>query len=291
MRKLGLVSVAALVAALGTAEVAAAQVCGDANGNDTVSVTDGVQALRAAAALSSTCEDGCDIDGSGAVTVSDGVNILRKAAGIAINEACDFTTQEANSVVGPSFGLFDALTKVPGVGSSSLVASAATGCDNDGSVVTMTGTSGSASTTTFTSCEIGGTIFDGVIGRIVLGDGFTVGFQDFTITRNGKTHGVSGQLGVTTSAEGRRISGKLTVDSSDRGTYTIEFQRILVIADGSVRQGLLVYDLSDASTPKIAGIRITFDESDDLAVTILLRNKQVRQLILDRNTRLLHLPG
>ena len=36
-----------------------------------------------AAGLSSSCEDGCDVDGSGAVTVSDGVNILRKAAGLA----------------------------------------------------------------------------------------------------------------------------------------------------------------------------------------------------------------
>mgnify|MGYP003693732739 CR=1 FL=1 len=76
-----------------TATPPAAQTCGDANGNDDVTVTDGVQALRAAAGLSSSCEDGCDVDGSGTVSVTDGVNILRKAAGFAINEACDFTSR------------------------------------------------------------------------------------------------------------------------------------------------------------------------------------------------------
>ncbi|MEB2285981.1 MAG: hypothetical protein B6D46_04835 [Polyangiaceae bacterium UTPRO1] len=65
------------------------KVCGDVDANGVVSVTDGVQVLRAAAGLTSDCTDAiCDIDVSGAVTVTDGVVVLRKAAGLAITENC-----------------------------------------------------------------------------------------------------------------------------------------------------------------------------------------------------------
>lgn len=65
------------------------KVCGDVDDNDVVSVTDGVQVLRAAAGLSNDCTDAiCDIDVSGAVTVTDGVIVLRKAAGLNITENC-----------------------------------------------------------------------------------------------------------------------------------------------------------------------------------------------------------
>ncbi len=66
--------------------------CGDADGNGTVSVTDGVQALRAAAALPSSCTPGrCDVNDDGAVTVTDGVNVLREAAGLAPALTCPGT--------------------------------------------------------------------------------------------------------------------------------------------------------------------------------------------------------
>ncbi len=72
-----------------SAGTATAQVCGDADSSGSVTVTDGVQALRAAAGLSTSCTGNtCDVDGSGSVTVTDGVNVLRKAAGIAITENC-----------------------------------------------------------------------------------------------------------------------------------------------------------------------------------------------------------
>ncbi len=63
--------------------------CGDADGSGAVTVTDGVQTLRAAAGLSSSCTAAtCDVDGSGSVTVTDGVNVLRKAAGLGAPDAC-----------------------------------------------------------------------------------------------------------------------------------------------------------------------------------------------------------
>src|SRR5690349_6248551 len=62
---------------------AVSDACADANGDGLLGVTDGVQALRAAAELPSPCTlFRCDVDGSGAVTVTDGVGILQRAAGI-----------------------------------------------------------------------------------------------------------------------------------------------------------------------------------------------------------------
>lgn len=56
-------------------------VCGDADGNGSITVADGVQTLRAAAELSSTCTPArCDVNGDGAFSVSDGVQVLRAAA-------------------------------------------------------------------------------------------------------------------------------------------------------------------------------------------------------------------
>lgn len=66
-----------------------AQECGDADGSGHVTVSDGVQTLRAAADLSSDCTVAvCDVDGSGAITVTDGVLVLRKAAGLATSDRC-----------------------------------------------------------------------------------------------------------------------------------------------------------------------------------------------------------
>ena len=66
-----------------------AETCGDADASGAVTVTDGVQALRSAAGLSTGCTPArCDVDGSGSVTVTDGVNVLRKAAGLSAPSAC-----------------------------------------------------------------------------------------------------------------------------------------------------------------------------------------------------------
>ena len=81
---------AAIVAMLVTVSAGsvAAQTCGDADGSGTITVTDGVRVLRAAAGLGD-CELAlCDADGSGTVTVSDGVNVLRAAAGLGDPTGC-----------------------------------------------------------------------------------------------------------------------------------------------------------------------------------------------------------
>ena len=73
----------------GASAAAGADVCGDADGSGAITVSDGVQTLRAAAGLAGTCTPArCDLDGSGSVSVSDGVNVLRAAAGLAVTFAC-----------------------------------------------------------------------------------------------------------------------------------------------------------------------------------------------------------
>jgi hypothetical protein len=66
-----------------------AAVCGDADSSGAITVTDGVNVLRAAAELSSACTLArCDVDGNGSITVTDGVNVLRAAAGLSFTANC-----------------------------------------------------------------------------------------------------------------------------------------------------------------------------------------------------------
>ncbi len=97
-----------VIAAVGAASAAT---CGDADGNGSITVTDGVQTLRVAAELPSTCTGRvCDADGRGQVTVSDGVVILRAAASLPAKLSCG--TEIA--------GLFGGVTKVLGAASARL---------------------------------------------------------------------------------------------------------------------------------------------------------------------------
>lgn len=63
--------------------------CGDADQNGSITVTDGVQTLRAAAALPSDCTPArCDVDGNGTISVTDGVQVLRAAALLPFTPRC-----------------------------------------------------------------------------------------------------------------------------------------------------------------------------------------------------------
>lgn len=274
----------ACVLGLMVAVPAAAETCGDATGDDNVTVTDGVQALRAAAGLSSSCEDGCDVDGTGSVTVSDGVNVLRKAAGIGINEACEFTAQEANGVVNPSFSIFGGMTKVPGVSSNAFAA--AGGCDNDGTI--DVNTTPSVSSATFTNCRLGPAILDGTIARATFAQGIVLSFDGLQVKRvkTGEVHTINGQLGVVDNQGTKRIAGTLNVTSSKRGSFTIQLQRVVLAGDGSVIDGFVIYDLSKTTGGKIARIQLDFT-TDPATARVQLRNQEVKQFLLDSDTGLL----
>src|SRR5262245_11976990 len=90
---------------------ALAQACADADASGSVTVTDGVRALRAAAALPPECPLAlCDVDGGGTVTVTDGVTILRAAAGLAVTLACNGLPPPADPRSGGAVTVFDATT-------------------------------------------------------------------------------------------------------------------------------------------------------------------------------------
>jgi len=93
---------------------AAAQLCGDADGNGDVSVTDGVRALQAVAGIPDRCDARCDLDGDGRTSLSDGVNVLRLAADLSAFTACPVLpglvlTPIASQLTAPLF-----LTGAPG---------------------------------------------------------------------------------------------------------------------------------------------------------------------------------
>jgi hypothetical protein len=82
------------------AAFAEARLCGDADGDARITVTDGVDVLRAAGGLPSVCSGAaCDVDGSGTATVTDGVAVLRMAAslppppGACEDDACEFVDE------------------------------------------------------------------------------------------------------------------------------------------------------------------------------------------------------
>ena len=164
------VGVAFIVVAWGAAGPgdARAQVCGDADGNGAVTVTDGVQVLRAAAGLSTSCGAGrCDVDGSGAITVTDGVNVLRRAAGLSIAAACPTgsTSESVRAILGE-------MTKIAGVSVTtsaalrSAVTSAGSADCTDGGVIEIEGQK-----STFIDCRFGTLLINGsVTTTIILSD-------------------------------------------------------------------------------------------------------------------------
>jgi glucose/arabinose dehydrogenase len=80
----------ALVVAVGAFTTAEAKVlCGDADGDGSVTDTDGVHALRAAAGLPTTCPlAACDVDRDGAVSTADARAVLRISVGVSRPEDC-----------------------------------------------------------------------------------------------------------------------------------------------------------------------------------------------------------
>jgi hypothetical protein len=92
-----------MLAWAGVSGAAAATICGDADGDGVVTITDGVRILRLAAALDETCATtGCDVDGSGQVSVTDAVLALRRAAGLTIVDGCGGGTITGRLLIAPA---------------------------------------------------------------------------------------------------------------------------------------------------------------------------------------------
>ncbi len=225
---------------LGAGSVAA-QVFGDADGSGTVTVTDGVQTLRAAAGLDSMCTLAtCDIDGSGAITVTDGVGVLRIAAGLDVTQSCPGGStgqpQTMLQQLQPLFKQGVAFATNPPV----------TACLNsaDGGIDVSTDATGT--TMTFTTCQVDDAIeFDGdvLIGATVLGfdslEADTAGAEDYICD-------FSGTLTLGSAGSGKTLNGILDdVNTDSVDTMTVTFDHATVVA-GKLTGGTATIDLTNS---------------------------------------------
>lgn len=259
---------------------AEAQVCGDADNSGSVSVTDGVQALRAAAGLSSTCDtnSNCDIDGNGSVSVTDGVNILRKAAELPVSEACVAgTNSEVASLLKqsiPVFGGFGQLTKI---GSASANAAEAP-CENADGFVSFDEVNNEFD---FDNCRLEGSIFDGFIAvggntlffDLDITDDFGGDIEFFTDT--GLTFEDSGGNVILTGQLG------LTDFAGDLGDFSVTFEGLVTDPNGNSIGGSVLFDASESDIEGLAEIRVGFNGSTIQPVDLILTDQSVQHFNFD----------
>jgi hypothetical protein len=276
-------NLAAIAACLVVASsvTAEAQVCGDADNSGAVTVTDGVQVLRAAAGLSSTCDtnSNCDVDGNGSVSVTDGVNVLRKAADLPISEACAAgTNTEVASLLKqavPVFGGFGQLTKL---GSASANAAAAP-CENDDGSASFNETDNDFE---FDNCRLGDVTFDGFIAV----SGNTLFFDlDITDDLDGDIEFFT-DTGLTFEQSGDNVilSGQLglTDFSGDLGDFSATFEGLVTDPNGNSIGGSVLFDASESDIEGLAAIRIGFDGTSTVQpVDLILTDQSVQHFNFD----------
>jgi hypothetical protein len=256
---------ACAAALLVTAGTVSAQVCGDADNSGTVTVTDGVQTLRAAAALSSTCSAGtCDVDGSGAITVTDGVNVLRKAAGVAITENCPGSSLDAQveNLLGASLPVFGNLTKL---GSAAHAAAVQTlECDNVGGSASFDDETGEF---VFDDCDSAGFNYD---GSLVLGEN-TLDFNiNFTDLETGQSESLSGGISARAAGEAFVFDGFFQL-ASNFGEFSVSFDSLQSDPEtGAFIGGSLQFSIDDGQLAQVDNIRLTFDPSNVAFVEVNL---------------------
>jgi hypothetical protein len=277
----GILSALAAVIVIGLAPSANAQVCGDANGDGRVSVSDGVQALRAAAGLPSVCDDDCDVDGNGSISVTDGVNILRKAAGLGIVEACPAGDPVA-SIIGNTVDLFGPLTKIGALGGAGAQSVTPTGtaspCDNPGGEFQET-----ESGFQLDDCEIDGVSFTGFIAK----GGGSLGFDGLSLARRGDVLSVVGTLNVDQVQGNSETSGFLQTDSLLVGSYSVLFQQVVSDGVGQTLGGELVFDTTQADLGDIAEIRVTLTGDRTLPVVITYDDQSTQSFMYDTDSETL----
>lgn len=266
-----LVVTVGLWTALGTvlgAGSAWAQLCGDADGNGNVSVTDGVQALRAAAGLPSSCAAGrCDVDGNGSISVTDGVNVLRKVAGLAITEACP--SGSTNESVRAFVGEMTKIARIAGASAAHLRAMAAGSTPCDEGFIELDG-----ETSRFENCRFGNIVINGALtsttilsdpenGRFVRSDvyeQYEVRFLDidFTFRQDGTS-----TTDIDTKAKRLVENATLTIFTAQSATGQDEYtlRKVDLTTDtetGTVLTGELVTALAAAGVAGIKAVTLGF---------------------------------
>ncbi len=292
-QRLAVASVWVGIWGIATATSAAAQVCGDADGNGTVTVTDGVQVLRSAAGLESTCTarpNSCNIDGAGEISVTDGVNVLRKVAGLPVTDNCpggtgDDDVEEVTDRVVPFLKL--GLDAIPNV-SLGAVPADIEDCEDGGTRDTQQ--SGNDVTVTFAACKVS----EPGLGAFQL-DGFievTLGFPNSTVEfelsvtdlDSGRLVDFDGTLTGTVRLSGGFVldGGPIAVRDSEGGTvvFTLTFDDLTVDGDGNIESGSVqAEDTSDSFDLETAEIEVE-DGNATAAELRVRRDDQSEELFL-----------
>ena len=278
---------AVLVLCLLAATPAAAQplgLCGDADDNGSVSVTDGVTILSAAAGLDVECDPAvCDFDVNDAITLTDGVNALRKAAELSIQRNCVPTRAFFDPGVSQLFiavqPLFESvLDFVPQQGEP--VPTSPVPCDNsfDDGVVEYE-VDGAETLITFSGCEIDGTLIDGDIldgpGGLELSISFTF-FNDDTMDFSGFLFGIDRE-GFTSFGGTLEVAPGLTFP--EVFDFILTLQQLELDPAGNILGGQVLYDLREAELVGFAEIDERFDGSN-LATVVVTRDDLSRTTTL-----------
>ena len=205
--------------------------CGDVDGTNTITVTDGVNLLRAAAGLR-TCElRSCDIDLDGRVGVTDGVRALRAAADIPTPIVCiDDQVHEQIARVR------DLNAGVTGAG-----AAATFPCADGGSVTE------NESSLEFVDCRSDGRTRNGTYTLQSVGNGAVrVTFQDYTLRNEttGEAVTSTGDLRLTVFSDAVDIEGSVERRSSVLGVYRDDFEHVVTDTEGHPLAGSLLTEVA-----------------------------------------------
>ncbi len=267
-RIVGMVSVVWLGVLLANASPARAASCGDANDNGSVTVTDGVLVLRAAAQLPAACpQQRCDMNVDGGVTVTDGVLALRVAAGVTTTTACSSTT------VDTVFGGLQKTQRLGGLVSPAGRARAAgttTPCSGGGSI------DDDGFTLTFVDCREGDFVTNGTI--TLLGDGSEVSATFSTtdlVVSTGETLETFGAL-TFTFGEQTEVNGVLFQSSNVVGDYTDAFEAVFLDANFFAVSGRITTQIGEGRdffanlsslvttiySPTLAQVQVVYADGD-----------------------------
>jgi hypothetical protein len=279
-QRMALVAVCAGVWSIATATSASAQLCGDADGNGSVNVTDGVQVLRSAAGLDSTCTaqpNNCNVDGVGAITVTDGVNVLRKAASLPVTDNCpggtgDDDVEELTDRVVPFLKL--GLDSIPNVSPAAAPAEVED-CEDGGTRDTTE--DGNNIRVEFTACKVseeglGSFQLDGFIDLEIGLPDSTVEFElNVTDLGSGRLIDFDGTLTGTVRFTGGFVldGGPISVRDSEGGpvVFTLTFDDLTVDGDGNIESGSVeAEDTSDSFDLKTAEIAV--EDGNDTAASL-----------------------
>jgi len=264
---------------LACSAAAEAQVCGDADNSGAVTVTDGVQALRAAAGLSSTCDTNanCDVDGNGSVSVTDGVNILRKAADLPIIEACaGALDNQLETVLRSTVPIFGSLTKIA-VPTAAAAEIQVFECENEGGTFEVDTETGEIF---FFDCDLAGLNYDGSIGFDASTN--TVFFEiDFTDLATDEFFSFSAELSSRFEGDNVVVDGPFEFFSSEVGDFALTLEDVTVDPNANLIGGSVLFDASGSDIEGVAALRVEFTPSTVLPVQVIFDDQSTQDFTFD----------